>query len=74
MEQHIYYLLFAVLLAAFIPFVPILVKARIWLARKIRLIWLADIVERNFDRWVTGIRILMACMAVLLLIQWIRVS
>lgn len=66
--MHTIFILVACILAVFIPFLPKLVQARVWVLRKMHLFKLADWHEQNQVVIVKVVRIIFAVLILVLLL------
>jgi len=68
MDKHIWYLIVAVVMIAFLPMVRNMIRMRIIVLRWLRWKWLADFHEHNIDRLVPIARLIMSAIAIVLII------
>jgi hypothetical protein len=73
MEEHTAYIIAACILVVFVPLLPKLVQARVWVLRKVHLFRLADWHERNIAFLVTTFRVTLAAVILVLLLLAIEV-
>ena len=68
MDKHIWYLIVAIVMIAFLALVRNMIRMRIIVLRWLRWKWLADFHENNIDRLVPVARIMMTAIAMILIV------
>ncbi len=71
MDTNTVLIIVAVVFVILIPIVPQMIRMRIWILRKLRLRWFAELHEKHFRGFTIAVRIIFAVFALLLLTQGI---
>lgn len=71
MPKNIVFIIVAAIIAALIPIVPYMLRVRIWVLRKIQLVWFADLHDNHFEGFVLAVRIILATLVIFLLFHGI---